>query len=332
MSAYELLDRLGTDGGVRALLVSASNPVVSAPNARHVEERLRALDFLVVTDIFLSETAQLADVVLPTTQWAEESGTMTNPEGRVLLRRKAVDAAAGGALATCRSGGGSPTGSAGAASSRPSRRRSSPSCAGPARAGSPTTPGSPTSASPPARRSSGRARPRTTPAPRACSSTASPRPTAAPTSSPSAPGRRRAARRGPPVPAHHRPGPRAVPVGHADPAQPDPRRGRPAPVRRAAPGAGPRARHRRGRPGAPVHPAWRAPSSTPASTPASGRTRCSCPFHWGGAACVNALVSDALDPTSRMPEFKTCPVARGEGRPARRAERRERSARPSSRT
>ncbi len=80
VSAYELLDSLGRD--VRALLVSASNPVVSAPNARHVEERLRALDFLVVTDIFLSETAQLADVVLPTTQWAEESGTMTNSCGR----------------------------------------------------------------------------------------------------------------------------------------------------------------------------------------------------------------------------------------------------------
>jgi assimilatory nitrate reductase catalytic subunit len=89
VSAYELLDSLGRD--VQALLVSASNPVVSAPNARHVEERLRALDFLAVTDIFLSETAQLADVVLPTTQWAEESGTMTNPEGRVLLRRQAVE-------------------------------------------------------------------------------------------------------------------------------------------------------------------------------------------------------------------------------------------------
>ena len=43
VSADELLDRLGTDDGVRALLVSASNPVVSAPNARHVEERLRAV-------------------------------------------------------------------------------------------------------------------------------------------------------------------------------------------------------------------------------------------------------------------------------------------------
>jgi assimilatory nitrate reductase catalytic subunit len=91
VSAYELLDRMGTPAGVRTLLVSASNPVVSAPNARHVRERFGALDFLAVTDIFLSETAQLADVVLPTTQWAEESGTMTNPEGRVLLRRKAVD-------------------------------------------------------------------------------------------------------------------------------------------------------------------------------------------------------------------------------------------------
>ncbi len=95
VSAYELLDRLGTDAGVRVLLVAAFNPVVSAPNASHVAERLDALDFLVVTDFFLSETAQRADVVLPTTQWAEEDGTMTNPEGRVLLRRRAIDAPAG---------------------------------------------------------------------------------------------------------------------------------------------------------------------------------------------------------------------------------------------
>lgn len=66
VSAYEMLDRLGTDGGVRVLLVGASNPVVSAPNAAHVAERLAALDLLVVTDIFYSETARLADVVLPT--------------------------------------------------------------------------------------------------------------------------------------------------------------------------------------------------------------------------------------------------------------------------
>ncbi|MCU1596253.1 MAG: nitrite reductase [Frankiales bacterium] len=90
-SAYELLDSLGGGGGPSALLVFASNPVVSAPNARHVAQRLASLDLLVVADLVLSETAALADVVLPTTQWAEEDGTTTNLEGRVLLRRRAMD-------------------------------------------------------------------------------------------------------------------------------------------------------------------------------------------------------------------------------------------------
>ncbi|MET9921450.1 molybdopterin oxidoreductase family protein [Streptomyces sp. NPDC006435] len=89
-SAYELLDTLGTPDGARALLVMGSNPVVSAPDAGHVTERLRALDFLVVGDLVLSETAQLADVVLPAAQWAEETGTTTNLEGRVILRRAAL--------------------------------------------------------------------------------------------------------------------------------------------------------------------------------------------------------------------------------------------------
>ncbi|MFI6087033.1 molybdopterin oxidoreductase family protein [Streptomyces sp. NPDC051218] len=89
-SAYELLDALG--GDIKALLLMGSNPVVSAPRASHVEERLRSLDFLAVADVVLSETAQLADVVLPVTQWAEETGTVTNLEGRVLLRRQAVSA------------------------------------------------------------------------------------------------------------------------------------------------------------------------------------------------------------------------------------------------
>ncbi|MFK3729263.1 molybdopterin oxidoreductase family protein [Streptomyces sp. NPDC088090] len=92
-SAYELLDALG--GEVRSLLLMGSNPVVSAPRAAHVEERLRSLDFLAVADVVLSETAALADVVLPVTQWAEETGTMTNLEGRVLLRRRALTPPAG---------------------------------------------------------------------------------------------------------------------------------------------------------------------------------------------------------------------------------------------
>lgn len=92
-SAYELLDALGRD--VKSLLLMGSNPVVSAPRAAHVEERLRSLDFLAVADVVLSETAALADVVLPVTQWAEETGTMTNLEGRVLLRRRALTPPAG---------------------------------------------------------------------------------------------------------------------------------------------------------------------------------------------------------------------------------------------
>ncbi|HEY0815683.1 MAG TPA: molybdopterin oxidoreductase family protein [Pseudonocardia sp.] len=91
LSAYEMLDRMGTDGGVRVLLLGASNPVVSAPNATRVAERMAALDFLCVTDFFLSESARLADVVLPTTQFAEEEGTLTNLEGRLLRRRRALD-------------------------------------------------------------------------------------------------------------------------------------------------------------------------------------------------------------------------------------------------
>src|SRR3989440_280334 len=84
VSATELLGALGTPGGPRALLLFGSNPVVSAPRASHVAQRLRALDLLVVADFVRSETADLADVVLPTAQWAEEDGTMTNLEGRVL--------------------------------------------------------------------------------------------------------------------------------------------------------------------------------------------------------------------------------------------------------
>lgn len=90
VSAYELLDSLGDGGGPKAMLVFGSNIVVSAPRATHITQRLESLDLLVVCDIVMSETAALADVVLPITQWAEESGTMTNLEGRVILRQQAI--------------------------------------------------------------------------------------------------------------------------------------------------------------------------------------------------------------------------------------------------
>ncbi|MCU1481811.1 MAG: nitrite reductase [Subtercola sp.] len=85
--AVELLDELGRPGKVRCLLVHGSNVVVSAPDVAAVRTRLEALDLLVVSDFFFSETASLAHVILPVTQWAEEEGTMTSLEGRVLRRR-----------------------------------------------------------------------------------------------------------------------------------------------------------------------------------------------------------------------------------------------------
>jgi assimilatory nitrate reductase catalytic subunit len=89
-SAYELLDALGTPGGPKALLVFGSNPVVSAPRAAHIQERLASLDLLVVADVVPSETVARADVVLPVTQWAEEEGTLTDLDGRVVRRRRAL--------------------------------------------------------------------------------------------------------------------------------------------------------------------------------------------------------------------------------------------------
>ncbi|MFD5096412.1 molybdopterin oxidoreductase family protein [Amycolatopsis thailandensis] len=100
-SAVELLEALGTEDGPSALMVFGSNLVVSAPRAGSIQEKVSSLDFLVVSDLVLSETAAMADVVLPVTQWAEEDGTMTNLEGRILLRRKAIDPPSGAKTDLC---------------------------------------------------------------------------------------------------------------------------------------------------------------------------------------------------------------------------------------
>jgi assimilatory nitrate reductase catalytic subunit len=89
-SATELLAALGRPDGPKALLVFGSNVLVSAPDSASVAARLAALDLLVVADFLPGETAMAADVVLPVAQWAEEEGTMTNLEGRVLRRRRAL--------------------------------------------------------------------------------------------------------------------------------------------------------------------------------------------------------------------------------------------------
>lgn len=93
--AVELLASLGKPNGVRTFFIHGANVAVSAPNAGAVLAGLRQLDFLVVSDFFMSETAREAHLVLPVLQWAEEEGTMTNLEGRVLRRRAAVTPPAG---------------------------------------------------------------------------------------------------------------------------------------------------------------------------------------------------------------------------------------------
>ncbi len=88
VSAYEMMEKVH-EREIRTLFLMGSNPIVSNPNANFVEEGLRKLDFLVVTDMLMSETAQMADVILPTSSYLENEGTLTNLEGRVLLREAA---------------------------------------------------------------------------------------------------------------------------------------------------------------------------------------------------------------------------------------------------
>ncbi|MEH7491463.1 formate dehydrogenase subunit alpha [Neobacillus niacini] len=88
LSAFEMLQSLGKE--IKGLLLVCSNPIVSSPTVGDVGEYLKSLDFFVCMDFFLSESAELADVVLPSTVWIEDNGTMTNVEGRV-LRVKGVD-------------------------------------------------------------------------------------------------------------------------------------------------------------------------------------------------------------------------------------------------
>ncbi|MCU1517998.1 MAG: nitrite reductase [Pseudarthrobacter sp.] len=95
LPAVQLLKSLGQPDGVRCLFVHASNIAVASPDANAVIAGLRSLDFLVVCDFFMSETAAEADLILPVLQWAEEEGTLTNLEGRVLRRRRALQPPAG---------------------------------------------------------------------------------------------------------------------------------------------------------------------------------------------------------------------------------------------
>ncbi|OGO44420.1 MAG: formate dehydrogenase [Chloroflexi bacterium RBG_16_60_22] len=82
---------LAHEGKIKAIYLMGENPSLSDPDASHVREAMQRLDFFVVQDIFLSETARLADVVLPAASFAEKDGTFTNTERRVQRVRKAIE-------------------------------------------------------------------------------------------------------------------------------------------------------------------------------------------------------------------------------------------------
>lgn len=79
------------EGRLKALYIMGENPLVTDPDLEHVEKAFSKLDLFVVQDIFLTETAKLAHVVLPTASFAEKDGTFTNTERRVQRVRKAID-------------------------------------------------------------------------------------------------------------------------------------------------------------------------------------------------------------------------------------------------
>ena len=90
LTVVEIMNAAG-EGRIKAIFAMGENPVLSDPDVNHVAEALGKLDFFVVQDIFLSETAELADVVLPVMAFAEREGTFTNTERRVQRVRKALD-------------------------------------------------------------------------------------------------------------------------------------------------------------------------------------------------------------------------------------------------
>jgi len=83
--------RAARDGTVKAMWIVGENVAMSDPDSKHVVEAMNKLDFLVVSELFMTETAQLADVVLPAASFAEKDGTFSNTERRVQRVRKAIE-------------------------------------------------------------------------------------------------------------------------------------------------------------------------------------------------------------------------------------------------
>ena len=91
LTATDMMNK-AHEGELKALYIIGENPMISDPDLNHAEKSLKNLDFLVVQDIFLTETARMADVVLPSASFAEKDGTFTNTERKVQRVRKAVTA------------------------------------------------------------------------------------------------------------------------------------------------------------------------------------------------------------------------------------------------
>jgi len=90
LTALEIMEQIRREK-IKGMYIVGENPVLSFPNPRLITEILTSLDFLVVQDIFLTETARLANVVLPAASFAEKEGTFTDFEGKVNRVRKAID-------------------------------------------------------------------------------------------------------------------------------------------------------------------------------------------------------------------------------------------------
>jgi formate dehydrogenase major subunit len=90
LTVVEMINAAG-EGKIKGMYIMGENPVVSDPDSRHVEEALSKIEFLVVQEMFLSETAKLADVVLPAASWIEKEGSLTGTERRVQWMSKAID-------------------------------------------------------------------------------------------------------------------------------------------------------------------------------------------------------------------------------------------------
>ena len=90
LTIVEMLNAIG-EGKIKGMYIMGENPVISDPNSSHVEDALKKLDFLVVQEMFLSETAKLAHVVLPAASWVEKEGSVTGTERRVQWMLKAVE-------------------------------------------------------------------------------------------------------------------------------------------------------------------------------------------------------------------------------------------------